>query len=207
MDIMEVLKSAWTYATGLGFLGFAGFIFGLLCVILLVRQNIWTWAMGIIYVLISFVIFWQAKLYADFILHIFFLALNIYGWYYWVKGHPRDKEEVPVTNASFKQIGTILLVSIGGIVLCGWLLENYTDAALPYWDSATSILSLAGMWLTAKKKIENWHIWLLVDVLATGIYFYKEIYFYFILYLIYIGLAVAGYLAWKKTMQTQTVPA
>ncbi|MGI9543851.1 MAG: nicotinamide riboside transporter PnuC [Cyclobacteriaceae bacterium] len=204
---MEILKAAWVYATGMGFLGFAGFFFGTLCVVLLVRQNIWTWPMGIIYVLISFVVFWQAKLYADFILHIFFLALNIYGWYYWIKGHSKGEEEVPVTTTAFSQLVPILLLSAVGIALSGFVLDKYTDASLPYWDSTTSILSIAGMWLTAKKKIENWYFWLVVDVLATGIYYYKGIYFYFILYLIYIGLAVVGYRSWKKTMQTQTVAA
>jgi nicotinamide mononucleotide transporter len=72
-------------------------------------------------------------------------------------------------------------------------------ASLPYWDSTTSILSVTGMWLTAKKKIENWYYWLLVDVLATGIYFYKDLYFYSLLYFIYIGLAVAGYVAWRRS--------
>ena len=203
MEVIEILRNAWDYATGIGFLGLAGLLFGLLCVILLIKQHIWTWPMGIIYVLISFIIFWQAKLYADFVLHIFFLVLNIYGWYYWIKGSPRDADEVPVTNASRQQLTIVLLFSVLGIILSGYLLKNYTDASLPFWDCTTSILSIAGMWLTAKKKIENWYFWLVVDVLATGIYFYKEIYFYFILYLVYIGLAVAGYFSWKKAMQAQ----
>ena len=207
MDLMEILEDTWEYATGIGFLGFAGFFFGTLCVVLLIKQNIWTWPMGIIYVLISFVVFWQAKLYADFILHVFFLALNIYGWYFWIKGNPKEMEDVPVTTTSNSQFITILLLSAVGIGLSGFLLQQYTDASLPFWDSATSILSIAAMWLTAKKKIENWYLWLVVDVLATGIYYYKGIYFYFILYLIYIGLAIAGYRSWKKTMQTQTVAA
>jgi nicotinamide mononucleotide transporter len=80
------------------------------------------------------------------------------------------------------------------------LLQEFTDASLSYWDSTTSILSVVAMWLTAKKKIENWIIWLVVDVLATGIYYYKGIYFYCILYLVYTGMAVAGYLSWRRSM-------
>ena len=94
----------------------------------------------------------------------------------------------------------LLLVSGAGTYLAGKLLVEFTDASLPYWDSTTSVLSITAMWLTAKKKIENWVIWLVVDLLATGIYYYKGLYFYCILYLVYIGMAVAGYLSWRKSM-------
>lgn len=185
-----------------------GLIFGLLAVIFLIRENIWTWPAGIIYVLASLVIFWTEKLYADFALHIFFLGLNIYGWWYWLYGTGKTgssgaEKNVPVTNTSRTLLTQLCLLSMVGIFIMGFFLSQYTDASLPYWDSATTVLSAVAIWLTARKKIENWHFWFVVDVLATGIYFYKDIYFYAILYLIYIGLAVSGYLEWKKTMQAQ----
>lgn len=185
-----------------------GLIFGLLAVIFLIRENIWTWPAGIIYVLASLVIFWTEKLYADFALHIFFLGLNIYGWWYWLRGTGNTgssgaEKKVPVTNTSRTLLTQLCLLSTVGIFIMGFFLSQYTDASLPYWDSTTTVLSAVAIWLTARKKIENWHFWFVVDVLATGIYFYKDIYFYAILYLIYIGLAVSGYLEWKKTMQAQ----
>ena len=200
MELIDALQDIWVYIAQIDLLEAGGLVFGLACVILLIRENIWTWPMGIIYVLISFVIFWQAKLYADFVLHIFFLALNIYGWYFWVKGRDREDEALPVTASSFRILGILLVISAIGVVFFGTLLDQYTDASLAYWDSATSVLSIAGMWLTAKKKIENWYFWLVVDVLATGIYIYKGIYFYVLRYLIYIGLAISGLLSWKKSM-------
>jgi nicotinamide mononucleotide transporter len=200
MDIVDLLHEAISYASGIKFLEFLGLVFGLLCVWFLIRQNILTWPAGIIYVLISFVIFIQAKLYADFILHIFFLVLNIYGWYYWTSPKIASNDPVPVTHAPLRQMTMLLLVSGAGTYLAGKLLVEFTDASLPYWDSTTSVLSITAMWLTAKKKIENWVIWLVVDLLATGIYYYKGLYFYCILYLVYIGMAVAGYLSWRKSM-------
>jgi len=193
------------YASGIGLLELSGLIFGLLAVYFLIKENIWTWPTGIAYVLISFVIFWQQKLYADFALHVFFLVLNIYGWWYWIQGGNKKKnsDEVPITNAKVSILILVSVLSIFGVFALGSLLHGYTDASLPFWDSATTILSLSGMWLTARKKIENWYFWFLVDILATGIYYYKGIYFYTVLYLIYIGLAVAGYISWKKTMQLQ----
>ena len=101
----------------------------------------------------------------------------------------------------------LLLLSGIGIVFFGTLLNVYTDASLAYWDSTTSVLSIVGMWLTAKKKLENWYFWLAVDVLATGIYLYKGIYFYALLYLIYVGLAVSGLISWKKSMDQSLVLA
>lgn len=177
-----------------------GSIFGLLAVWYLIKENILTWPAGIIYIFISFVIFYRTKLYADLALHFVFLVLNIYGWYFWIKGR-KEKSDLPVTTISFKFLTSITGGCAVGIWIMGTLFERYTDAAVPYWDSATTVLSLAGMWLTARKKIENWYFWIVVDILATGIYIYKEIYFYATLYGIYIVLASIGYFSWKKSME------
>lgn len=205
MDYTLVGQEIIDYAVKINWMEAAGLVFGLLAVYFLIKENILTWPAGIIYVLISFVIFYQVKLYADFILHIFFLIMNIYGWYYWVNGRKKENAEVPVTTTSTATLIKLLLLSALGIGILGYSLSNYTDASLPYWDSTTTILSLTGMWLTAKKKIENWHFWFVVDVLATGIYFYKGIYFYAFLYLVYIAMAIIGYIEWKKSLEKQTV--
>lgn len=190
--------------------GLAGLIFGVLCVLFLIKENIWTWPFGILYVLVSFVVFWQSRLYGDLLLHVFYLVLNIYGWYYWVKGKAGDKEEIAVT----RQPSRLALITLGATAVSVFLfaqvlinIPNWFDgvepASVPYWDSTTSMLSVTGMWLTARKRIDNWYYWFAVDVLATGVYFYKELYFYSALYFLYIGMAVAGYLAWRKTMKAQ----
>jgi len=202
----SLLEDIIKYGSQIDILEFSGLVFGLLAVYFLIKENILTWPAGIAYVLVSFVIFWQQKLYADFALHIFFLVLNVYGWWYWLRGgKTKEKEEVPITTTPVSRLLLLVVLSILGISVMGTLLTLYTDASVPYWDSATTVLSLTGMWLTARKKIENWHFWFVVDILATGIYFYKGIYFYAILYLIYIGLAIVGYLAWMKTMRSQTI--
>ena len=197
----RILENIIEYSFSISGLEFLGLIFGLLAVYYLIKQNILTWISGILYVLISFVIFWQAKLYADFGLHIIFLILNIYGWYYWLKGPKTGDRELPVTRSSLKVILNSVIITVLGVVILGFLLDTYTDASVPYWDSATTVMSIVAMWMTARKLIENWIIWLMVDVLATGIYVYKGIYFYAFLYLVYIGMAVSGYLAWKKSME------
>jgi nicotinamide mononucleotide transporter len=177
-----------------------GLILGLLAVWFLIKENIWTWPVGIVYVVFSLYIFWEAKLYDDFALHIFFLVMNVYGWWFWVYGKKKSEKELSVTTSTVATLVVVMVVSAVLIFINGYLLEKYTDASLPYWDSTTTILSLSAMWLTARKKIENWFLWLVVDILASGIYFFKELYFYSFLYLVYVGLAVWGYLEWEKSM-------
>lgn len=199
-------SEVFDYASQIDFLEFLGLVFGLLAVWYLIKQSILTWPAGIAYVLISFVIFWRIQLYGDFILHIFFLVLNIYGWYYWVYGRKKGEKELPVSTLSITDNILVAMGSLAGVWLFGLFLEHLDfffdglePAALPYWDATTSILSVTGMWLTTRKKLENWYYWLVVDILATGIYIYKGIYFYALLYGIYIILAFMGYLEWRKS--------
>jgi len=205
---MGVIDSILEYAKNIDYPELLGLIFGLLCVYYLIKESVLTFLFGIIYVIISFFIFWEIQLYGDFILHIFFLVLNIYGWYYWVNGNAENDEPIPVTHTSNQDSLILVLITLAGVVVFGLFLENINfffsgiaPSSLPYWDATTSILSVTGMWLTAKKRIDNWYYWLIVDVLATVIYAYKGIYFYSFLYLIYIGMAVSGYLAWKRSMK------
>lgn len=176
-----------------------GLITGLLCVWLLIKQNIWTWPVGIAYVFASLYIFYDARLYADFALHIFYLVMNFYGWYYWLRGGIRIDSSLPVTRENKKTLTILLAVSAITIIISGTLFATYTNADLPYWDNTTSVLSLLAMWLQSRKKLESWLLWLLIDILAGGIYFYKGLYFYSLLYIIYIGLAFVGYRAWLKS--------
>ena len=191
------------YAINIDQLELGGLVFGLLAVWFLIKQNILTWPAGIIYISISFVIFWRIQLYGDFILHIFFLFLNVYGWYYWKKGN--QNQEVPVTSMNIKNNLQLAIITGFGILIFGYflqqlpnLIDGLAPASIPYWDATTSILSVTGMWLTTRKKIENWYYWLAVDIVASIIYMYKGIYFYSFLYGVYILMAVWGYLEWKK---------
>lgn len=206
MQFNEIWQQVVDYSSQISIWELTGLIAGLLAVIYLIKQSIWTWPFGILYVLVSFVVFWQARLYGDFLLHVFFLVLNIYGWMYWRRGGDSNNE-IKITQSTVRSMLFTFGATVVGIIVFAQLLiaipsmfEGVDPPALPYWDSTTSVLSVAGMWLTARKKIDNWYYWFVVDVLATGIYFYKELYFYSALYLVYIGMAVAGYLAWKKSM-------
>jgi nicotinamide mononucleotide transporter len=203
----EIVSNIIDSLQGLSILEFAGLVFGVINVLLLIREDIRNWIFGILYILVSFVIFWQSRLYGDFILHVIYLVLNIYGWYNWTK--PKEQNDLAVTLQSFQNRVIWILVSLVGVVFFAQFLlvlptifPNLDPPSLPYWDSTTTMLSVTAMWLTARKKLESWVYWLVVDVLATGIYFYKGLYFYSLLYFIYIAFAVMGYRAWLKSYRS-----
>ncbi len=201
-----VIDDILTYLSDMGGLELAGLIFGLLNVFFLIRQSIKNWFFGILYILISFIIFWQSRLYGDFLLHIVYLVLNVYGWIHWAGKD--SSEPLIVTRLSGQEVFRTIGTTVIGVILFAQLLIHIPSwfpamepASLPYWDSTTTIMSIIAMWLTTQKKIENWIYWLLIDILATGIYYYKELYFYSLLYFIYIFFAIWGLQAWRRAMK------
>ena len=180
-----------------------GLCAGMLSIALLIKQNIWTWPIGIAYTLASLYIFFTAKLYADFALHVFFLFMSFYGWYYWLQGNSSFDSELPVSRESKKVLACSTIICVLAIILASNLFTKYTDAELPYWDNTTSILSVLAIWLQSRKKIESWVFWLIIDILSVGIYFYKDLYLYSLLYSIYVGMAFFGYATWLKSYRNE----
>lgn len=196
------------------YLEFTGLTSGLLCVWLLIRQNVWTFPIGLIYSFVSVAVFVEQRLYADVLLSGYYVLMNGYGWYYWLyggghrhgAGHKREAE-LPVTStpkATLVWLGGIVVL---GILAMGWFFDTQTDADLPYWDSTTTVMSFAAMWMTARKYLENWIVWLVVDIIATGIYLIKGIELYAVLYAVYLGMAIMGWRAWQrsKTATAQSI--
>ena len=176
-----------------------GLFTGTLSIALLIRQNIWTWPVGIAYTLASLYIFFTAKLYADFALHVLFLIMSSYGWYYWLHGNNRFDSELSVSSESKKVLAYSIIICSFIIILTSNLFIIYTDADIPYWDNTTSCLSVLAIWLQSRKKIESWIFWLIIDILSVGIYFYKGLYFYSLLYSIYVVMAFLGYVTWLES--------
>jgi nicotinamide mononucleotide transporter len=179
-------------------------VFGLTCVWLTVRQNIWCWPAGLIQVVLYIWIFQQAMLYSDMGLHVIYVGLSLYGWWYWLKNRPQGCH-APVFLLD--QVQRIIWITVGflGTLVLGYVMETYTDAALPYWDAATTILSLIAQYLMARKRLESWLFWIAVDVMAIGVYITKTLYVTSGLYSVFLILAVIGLFAWRKTM-TQPIP-
>lgn len=177
----------------------AGFVTGVMCVALLVRQNIWNWPIAVINAVFYIIVFWNAKLYADVGLQVCFVMINLYGWYQWLHGGPRN-DALRVTTMSLALWSASAAVIGIGTFATGTLLANTTDAALPYLDSLATVTSLTAQFLMARKKLENWLLWIAVNILYIGIYFSRGLYLTQILYVIFFVLAVMGYRQWRKAV-------
>jgi nicotinamide mononucleotide transporter len=173
-------------------------IFGLACVLLYIRQSIWSWPTGLVQVVLYAWVFYHARLYSDFLLHLVYTALQIYGWYHWLRGSPQDGQP-QVRRLSIMAAGTCGIVAILGTGTLGFVMRRFTNADLPYWDATITILSLLAQYLIARKVLENWLIWVVVDVLAIGVYWYKGLYITTGLYLVFLFMAVTGWFAWRKS--------
>ncbi len=178
---------------------FFAFIFGIVAVYFNTREIVWGWPVGIVGVVLSGIVFFDALLYSDLALHVVYVVLGFYGWYEWLYGG-RNQSVLKVSTLSYPVLALLIAAGTVGVVLIGYFFDKYTNADLPYWDAFTTSFSLVGQYMLAKKKIENWILWLVVDFVATGIYIYKELYWLALLYFLYLGLATYGYLNWRKSM-------
>lgn len=185
-----------------------GTVLGVVVVLCLIRQNLWAWPLGVAYVLASITVLWDARLYANLSLHVLgFLPMNLYGWYFWVFGRAPDQGVLPVTNAPRRQLVVLLVLWAIGTAVLGAAFQRYTDAALPYWDNALLVGSLIAMWLTARKNLENWAFWLVIDVVSVAVYWIQGLGLYAALYFVYLAMAVAGWRAWRQSMPSDTADA
>jgi nicotinamide mononucleotide transporter len=179
-------------------------VFGVISVFLSVRQNIWSWPTAIVNVGLYIIVFYNSKLYADTGLQVIYVVLNAYGWYHWLYGG-KNRTELPVSRTSARL--WLLLVALGatGTALIGTLLSQKTDAALPYIDAATTSTSLVAQWMMTRKLVENWIIWVAVDVVYIGMYIYKSLFVTAVLYLIFLILSAMGYVQWRRSLREREV--
>jgi nicotinamide mononucleotide transporter len=180
-----------------------GVITGLLCVYLAARNNILNWPFAIVSVGIYIFIFFDARLYADMGLQFYFMAMNIYGWYYWSR-KPSTEKKTPVVLITKKEIIFSVIAIIIFTFILGSLLK-YTPASYPYLDSFCTACSLVAQVFLARKVLENWLIWIFVDIIYVGIYIFKNLHLTAIMYAIYVAIALLGYIDWKKDYKKQVV--
>jgi len=175
---------------------------GIISVYLSTRENIWSWPTALVNVTLYFIVFLEAKLYADMGLQVVYFALSLYGWYEWLYGG-ENRTELHVSRVS-RSIGVRLaLVGLAATLVLGTALARFTDAALPYLDSATTSTSLVAQWMMTRKIVENWAVWVVVDVVYVGMFLYKSLYLTAALYAVFFVLAVMGYREWKRSFEQQ----
>ena len=171
-----------------------------------VRQIIWLWPFGIISSALFILIFFNSKFYADMGLQVYYLGVSSYGWIYWSRGavDQNEKSTLPVCRIS-RQLAMVLTVA-GIAIMLGivYVLKNFTDSDVPWGDGFTTAGSIVATWMLARKVLEHWLVWVVVDSVAAGLYFYKGLYPSFLLYLIFTIIAVVGYFQWKRSISEKS---
>jgi len=178
-----------------------GVITGILYVILEVKQNRLLWPLGIITSLAYIYIFFTGKFYADMGLQLYYVLISTYGWYYWSRGGAKEaKGDLPVVRINKQQLILLFLTFVLAWAGIWFVLDRYTDSTVPLGDSFTTALAIVATWMLTRKIIEQWFLWIIANLVSIALYIYKGLYPTVILYIVYAGMAVYGYLEWKKSM-------
>jgi nicotinamide mononucleotide transporter len=176
----------------------AAALLGVINVVLVVRRSIWNYPFGIAMVSLYFFVFWEAKLYSDALLQIFFLLIQLYGWWAWNRAAtPRDG--VPVgwmKNSDRWRGGAVAAVAI---LLWGAGMASFTDAAAPMIDGTIAGLSVAAQILQSLRRVESWVLWIAVDIISIGLFVWRDLLVTAALYALFLLLAVLGLMEWKGT--------
>jgi nicotinamide mononucleotide transporter len=178
-----------------------GTALGVIGVGLMIRQNIWGWPVGLVQVAVYTWVFFDAKLYSDALLQVAFFLIQAYGWWHWWRGKTPGRE-LPVTRLGPAAAAGAAVA--GAVMTAGWgTFMRTTDAALPHWDAFILVFSLIAQWLQARKKLECWPGWLLVNTVAIGVYWVKDLRLTAGLYVIFWLMALWGWREWSRAMASK----
>ena len=175
-------------------------LFGILSVWYAKKENILVYPTGIISVLIYIYICFFAKLYADMGINFVYFVMSVYGWYMWSKKDSTVKAVLPISRCSKKDHIINLAMLTVFFVSLSYFLSAYTDSNVPVVDSLTTAIFIVGMWLMARKKIENWIYWIIGDLISIPLYFYKDLALTSIQFTVFLVLAILGYTEWRKKL-------
>lgn len=179
---------------------FFGSVLGFIYIFLSIRQNIFTWPVGLLASALYVYVFLVSKFYADMALQVYYVGVSIYGWYHWLKGNPAKDDALPVIRTPKKLWLPLLGVTTILFVFLAFVLKYYTDSPVPFGDSLTTALSVVATWMLARKYIEHWLIWVFVDFFSAILYVFKGLWPTVILFAIYTVMAVVGYRDWKSSI-------
>lgn len=187
--VKQLIETNW--------LEWLGTISGFACVYLAAKQNIWNWPIAIISVLAYSILFYEYKLYGDAVLQLYFLATSVYGWYYWLKR--KVEHAKPIVSLTNKELLKVALAVIILTIIMGGILDRFTDSNVPYADGFCTSMSFIAQFLMTRKVLQNWILWIVVDIAYVPLYLYKDLALTTVLYIFFLVLATMGYLDWRRT--------
>ncbi len=175
-------------------------VFGLWSVIAYVRESVWAWPSGLINVLLYILLFWNARLYGDTGLQVVYVALQGYGWWLWLRGGPQQSH-LAITRTSRQEWLRLTAIGVVAYLPMGWFLKTFTDTDVPWWDAAPTISSLIAQWMISRKKLENWWVWIVTDLVYIPLYASKHLWLTAALYAVFLTLCIIGLRQWTRTVR------
>ena len=173
-----------------------------LAIVLAGRNSVHTWWTGIVGCSLFALLFFQSKLYADMLLQSFFIVSSAIGWWQWTRGN--RGRALPISHADFASLLWTVPVGIGATIADGALLHYFTDAYMPFVDSAVLVFSIIAQILMMQRRIENWSFWMLVNCISVPMYVSRGLYLTALLYVFYLGNAVVSWLWWRRLAREET---
>ena len=195
--IFRAMTSDW-----LGPLEYLAAAFGIVSVWLSTREHLWAWPTAIVNVLLYVVVFRSQRLYADMGLQVVYAIISVYGWWHWARGGP-GQQTLPVSRTPVRQRAVLATVAALGSLVLGTALNRYTDAALPWADATLSATSLVAQWMLTRKLIENWLVWIVLDVCYVAMFAMKQLWPTAALYAVFLVLAWMGWRSWHESLRHQ----
>jgi nicotinamide mononucleotide transporter len=174
--------------------------------LLAIRASPWCWPLAFMSSALYVYVFAGARLYMDATLNLFFLAMAVYGWHVWRHGGP-ERSTLPISRASGRVHVAALATICALTLLSGTLLGRYTNQAWPFVDSFIAWASVVTTWLTARKFIDNWPYWIAIDAVAVPVYLNRNLHVTAVLFVLYVALAVVGWMSWQRAYRNQELPA
>lgn len=201
MDVLAAVKEQLVaFVFGLEFWGT---VTNLACVYFAAKERMATWPVGVAGILIYLVMFWEANLIGSALLQVFFLVLQIYGWYYWTTNKGRNQTH-RTKRINPKELFLVGMAALAGYAVVGWAIPRFfPDSVLPFWDSAILVGSVAAQHLLNRKVLENWFMWNTVDVISVVLYWHSGLYLTSLTYAVFLGMSVKGYLDWRREMAAE----
>ncbi|WP_322965947.1 nicotinamide riboside transporter PnuC [Sphingomonas fuzhouensis] len=172
------------------------FLLGVANVTLVVRRSLWNYPVALVMVTLYGLLFWRERLYSDAALQLFFFVLNLYGWIVWRRSVAREGE-VAVETLSLRARSLWLAGIAMASLAWGGAMAHWTDAAMPFWDAGNAVASVAAQILLARRRLENWLLWIAVDFSSIALYAVKGLTLTALLYVIFLGLSLWGYREWR----------
>lgn len=183
-------------ATDMSLLEIIAVVLGIANIVLIIRRSVWNYPFGVAMVTLYFFIFRDLKLYSDAGLQIFFLVINIYGWWSWQRNQ-QSAGEIVVERLGRQGLLAWIVGSAVATLGWGFVMSRYTDASHPFWDAGVAMLSVAAQILMTRRYLENWWWWIVVNIISIPLYIVKGINLTAGLYVLFLALAVAGLLEWR----------